>query len=363
MGNKKDKELDTTDVFLSQIDQFNRKNYELLVGLVGELVIHGAATKTLAQQQGDDTLFESTNMLARLVEEVRDRVLRLRTVPADILFTRYRTAIDQWAAQIACDIEVLSNTSETLVDNDIVEKIDSALCSLIIALLDNYVELSDTSHQIALRLEASQASGNVLFKVILQFDTRQNSENFLSQCKQHAAFSEMETIVCDLLGDMCLLDHGKNEFELDIRIPLSQAIFDGFLVRSGTEFYVIPLDDVEECMESTLNSGDKLMHEYINLREAVLPLLRLKKAFNVESPSTTKENIVVIKHESGRVGLIVDELHGEIQAVNKPLGAMFSEMKGISGSTILGNGEVAVILDVGALTAMVRVNSDLARSA
>jgi two-component system chemotaxis sensor kinase CheA len=130
-----------------------------------------------------------------------------------------------------------------------------------------------------------------------------------------------------------------------VRLPLTLAIIDGFLVGMGKSVYAIPLDMIEECIAYSAEPG----HDYTNLRGGVLPFIRLRQLFNVPGKPAKGENIVVLKHAGQRAGLVVDTLLGEFQTVIKPLGKMFGQSTCISGSTILGSGDVALILDVPAL--------------
>jgi two-component system chemotaxis sensor kinase CheA len=130
-----------------------------------------------------------------------------------------------------------------------------------------------------------------------------------------------------------------------IRLPLTLAIIDGFLVEVGKVVYAIPLDMIEECVAYTAEPG----HDYTSLRGEVLPFIRLRELFGIRGQPTRRENIVVLKYAGQKAGLVVDTLLGEYQTVIKPLGQMFNQVSCISGSTILGSGEVALILDVPAL--------------
>jgi two-component system, chemotaxis family, sensor kinase CheA len=135
-----------------------------------------------------------------------------------------------------------------------------------------------------------------------------------------------------------------------IRLPLTLAIIDGFLVGVGGSSFVIPLELVEECVElgdeHRSADGDQ---RYINLRGAVLPFVRLREMFAIRSSASRRESIVVIRCAGKRIGIVVDDLLGEMQAVIKPLSRLFSRIRGIGGSTILGTGQLALILDVPSL--------------
>ena len=130
-----------------------------------------------------------------------------------------------------------------------------------------------------------------------------------------------------------------------VRLPLTLAIIDGFLVGVEKAVYAIPLDMIEECVAFSAEPG----HDYTNLRGEVLPFIRLRQLFGMRGEPCKDENIVVLKHGNQRAGLVVDTLLGEFQTVIKPLGKMFSQVKCVSGSTILGSGDVALILDVPSL--------------
>jgi len=148
-----------------------------------------------------------------------------------------------------------------------------------------------------------------------------------------------------------------------MRLPLTLAIIDGFLVGVGGGAYVIPLDMVVECLEL----GDRDLQastdsSYVNLRGEVLPFVRLRELFEVEGRAGRRENIVVVQHGTQKAGIVVDRLLGEFQTVIKPLSRIFAQLKGIGGSTILGSGEVALILDVPSLI-HVAGSAEIARAA
>ena len=134
----------------------------------------------------------------------------------------------------------------------------------------------------------------------------------------------------------------------------SLAIIDGFLVGTGSEQYVIPLAQVVECVEiAEDNDVHRQGHHYINLRGEVLPYLRLKDFFDIKANGGgERESLVVVRFGHTKAGLVVDELFGELQTVIKPLGQIFEHLKGVAGATVLGTGEIALILDVQELTAL-----------
>lgn len=136
---------------------------------------------------------------------------------------------------------------------------------------------------------------------------------------------------------------------MSIRLPLTLAIIDGFLVGVADSSYVVPLDMVVECIELSAEDyassvSDK--RNFINLRGEVLPYLKLRDEFESKGEPPARQNIVVMQYANQKVGLVVDKLIGEFQTVIKPLGKVFEHVKGIGGFTILGSGSVALVLDV-----------------
>lgn len=131
-----------------------------------------------------------------------------------------------------------------------------------------------------------------------------------------------------------------------IRLPLTLAIIEGFHVGIGHETYVLPLDSVVECIEMPTTEPTGALQGVINLRGEPLPYIRLGQVLGTDGQNGHREQIVVVRQNDLRAGLVVDALYGESQTVIKPLGQIFKGLARLSGSTILGNGQVALILDV-----------------
>ena len=135
--------------------------------------------------------------------------------------------------------------------------------------------------------------------------------------------------------------------KITIRLPLTLAIIDGFLIQAGDTKYIIPLEMIRECIELTPKMRERIReNSYLTLRGEVLPILDIRKHFNEKVYSNLRENIVIVQTSNELIGLKVDELYGEIQAVIKPLGDIFSKVQGLSGGSILGSGEIALIFDI-----------------
>ncbi|MCK5293350.1 MAG: chemotaxis protein CheW, partial [Arcobacteraceae bacterium] len=135
--------------------------------------------------------------------------------------------------------------------------------------------------------------------------------------------------------------------KITIRLPLTLAVIDGFLVQAGDTKYIIPLSDISECIELTDEYKNTTKGSCtINVRGKILPLLDIRKTFNEKVVDNIRQNVVLVNYASYKVGLQVDELYGEQQTVIKPLGDMFGNIDELSGGAILGSGEVALILNI-----------------
>ena len=154
----------------------------------------------------------------------------------------------------------------------------------------------------------------------------------------------------DLRGTIDIDSAINKGSKITIRLPLTLAIIDGFLVQIGNTKYIIPLESIQECIELTKKEQDGMHgNEFINLRGDMLPILDLRDVLN-EAPSISKrQNIVIVYFGNKMIGLLVDELLGEYQTVIKPLGDVFVNVPGISGGSILGSGEIALIFDIARL--------------
>jgi len=375
--------------------RIDSEKLDVLVNLVGEMVIAGAGTNLIAGRLGDDDLVESMSVMSRLVEEIRDSALRLRMVQIGETFNRFNRVVRDVSSELGKDIKLEIRGGDTELDKTVVEKIGDPLMHLVRNAMDHGIESNEDriangkQVQGKLSLNAYHDSGSIVIEVeddgaglnrdvILEKAISKGivaSGQVLTDKEVHGLIFEpgfsTAAQVTNLSGRGVGMDVVKKNIEalrgsvdieseegvgtkILIRMPLTLAIIDGFLVGVGHSSYVIPLDMVFECVE--LSDAERVQarkQNYINLRDEVLPLMRLRESFNIAGESNGRENIVVVQCAGIKAGLIVDELRGEFQTVIKPLGRIFQGLKGVSGSTILGSGEVAVILDVPGLVKQV----------
>jgi two-component system, chemotaxis family, sensor kinase CheA len=361
-----------------------------LIDLVGELVIAGAGANLIAQKSGQTSLVEATSVVTRLVESIRDSALQLRMVQIGDTFNRFHRVVRDVSRELHKDMQLVVSGGDTELDKSVVEKIGDPLMHLVRNAVDHGIEAADIRRaagkpaQGRVELNAYHDSGSIVIEVaddggglpkekilnkaiergIVQPGDSLSDEEVINLIFQ-PGFSTMDQ-VSNLSGRGVGMDVVRKNIEalrgrvdvqsepgqgsrFAIRLPLTLAIIDGFLVSAGEDAYVIPLDMVVECLELNADSADR---DYLNLRGEVLPFIRLRTLFEIEGAIPKRESVVVVRSAHQKAGIVVDHLLGEFQTVIKPLGSLFRHLRGISGSTILGSGDVALILDVPALTTL-----------
>jgi len=362
-----------------------------LITLVGELVIASAGTSLAARRAGDAETTEAAANMARLVEEARDRALGLRMVPIRDTFNRFGRVVRDLGRELDKDVELLLSGTETELDKSMVERISDPLMHLVRNAVDHGIETRAVRAERGkpvrgrIQLNAYHETGSIVIEIaddgngmnrarILERAIERGFDASRQALSDHEVFAlvmepgfSTADAVTNVSGRGVGMDVVRRNVEalrgsvriesvegvgstIAIRLPLTLAIIDGFLVGVGSCSYVVPLEMVVECIELRDN-GDRqnANRNYINLRGEVLPLLRLRDVFAAEGEPGRRQNIVVVQYGGARAGFVVDALLGEFQTVIKPLGRLFERLSGVSGSTILGSGEVALILDVQAL--------------
>ncbi|EZH81061.1 chemotaxis protein CheA [Ectopseudomonas composti] len=356
-----------------------------LINLVGELIIAGAGARMTAQQVGHPQMLESTELLSRLVEEVRDSALTLRMVQIGATFNRFQRVVRDVSNELGKDIALSISGGETELDKTVVERITDPLTHLVRNAMDHGIEplaVRQARGKPAkgnVRLNAFHDAGSIVLEVA-DDGGGLDPQRILAKARERGLIAEGQVLsekeifnlifepgfstaaqVSNLSGRGVGMDVVKRNItalrgsiDLDsalgegtcvrIRLPLTLAIINGFLVGVGQAGYVIPLDVVEECIE--LETADCQDQGHVSLRGEVLPFIRLRDLFEDESQAPRRENVVVVSYAGQRAGLVVDHLMGEFQTVIKPLGKLFGTCRGVGGFTILGSGAVALILDI-----------------
>ena len=368
-----------------------------LIDLVGELIIAGAGAALVARRHRVKDLMQATAAVSRLMEEVRDSALNLRMVQIGGTFNRFQRVVRDVSRELGKDIELKISGGETELDKTVVERLADPLTHLVRNAMDHGIENGDeraatgkpTRGTVA--LHAYHEAGWVVVEV--SDDGRGlNRERILRKGVQNGlvaadatlsdqeiyqlifapGFSTAEQVsnlsgrgvgmdvvkrsIADLRGSIEIRTEEGQGTTIRVRLPLTLAIIDGFLMGVGHAAYVVPLGMVVECLELSRQQTEG--RDWLDLRGEVLPLVRLRELYEVEGEPGRRQNVVVVNGGGMRVGLVVDHLMGELQTVIKPLGKVFQRVQGIGGFTILGTGAVALLLDVPNLVKQVARNTD-----
>ncbi len=366
---------------------------DAVINLLGELVIAGAGAALLARQTRQGALIEANGQISRLVEEIRNGTLQLRMVPIGETFSRFRRVVRDTAADLGKDVLLDIQGGETELDKSMVERIADPLMHLVRNALDHGLETpgqrlaAGKPGQGKLLLSACHESGSVLIRIsddgqgiqrekvlqrawdrgLVEPGVRPADED-IDRLIFEPGFSTAEKVT-NLSGRGVGMDVVRRNIEalrgtvtlhsepglgsrIDIRLPLTLAIIDGFLVGVGNSKLIFPLDAVVEVIENraAVSETDERGRGFVELRSQVLPVVSLRTLYALDGPEPERTSVVVLQAGGRRYGVRVDQLLGQHQTVIKPLGRMFRSLRGMAGSSILGNGEVALIFDVSALS-------------
>jgi two-component system chemotaxis sensor kinase CheA len=377
---------------------------DAVINLLGELVIASAGATLLARAIRDAGLLEANLYMNSLIEEIRNGTLGLRMVPVGETFNRFRRVVRDTASSLGKEVNFEIEGGDAELDKSMVEKIADPLMHLVRNSLDHGLEPPQerlaAGKQAAGRLvlSARHETGAILIRIeddgrginrerVLQRAWNRGlveqgvtpSDDAINMLIFEPGFSTAEQVtnlsgrgvgmdvvrrnIEALRGTLKLNSVPGQGLQVDIRLPLTLAIIDGFLVGVGRSKFVLPLESVVEVIEAGGRDlqVDAAGRHCLELRGAVLPVVRLRTLYAIESTHTERVSVVVVNSQRGQYGIEVEVLMGQQQTVIKPLGRLFKTLRGISGSSILGSGEVALILDVGSLSELVTADAAQAR--
>lgn len=399
---EKQRQVKETKNSESNFIRIDANKLDELINLVGELIIAGASASLIANKNGDAEMAEATSTISNLVEQVRDSSLALRMVQIGGTFSRFNRVVRDVSKELGKEIRLEISGEETELDKTVVEKISDPLTHLVRNSMDHGIESADV--RVAkgkpaygtLKLNAYHDSGSIVIEVS-DDGAGLNRDKIYSKALEkglvspdhsltdkeiynlifEAGFSTADA-VSNLSGRGVGMDVVKRNIQalrgtidinstpgfgctMSIRLPLTLAIIDGFLVGVADSSYVVPLDMVVECIELSTADYEASLNDqrnFINLRGEVLPYLKLRDEFECGGEPAARQNVVVLQYANKKIGLVVDKLIGEFQTVIKPLGKVFEHVKGIGGFTILGSGNVALVLDVPRMMQMANAESN-----
>ena len=362
-----------------------------LLNLAGEITIARGRVAQMLEATEEISLEEvrdAHSFADALHFELQETILKARMVPVGPLFHQYNRTVRDLAKSLGKMAQLQIEGEDIEVDTSVVEHLKDPLLHMVRNALDHGIEPPAVRKRKGkpqagtITVRATRDGGNIVIDVsddgagldrqkisdaaqkkgliaggekLSDHDVYQLIfESGLSTASQVSDMSGrgvgMDVVrrnIQALRGSVQITSDPGAGARVRIRLPLTLAIIEGFGVGVGDETYVIPVDQVVECIELPPEENDAARKEgVLQLRDEPLPFLHLKDLFGLPGDRNGRQSVVVVQHESSRAGLAVNALYGATQTVIKPLPTIFKDVRGVSGSAILGNGRVALILDV-----------------
>lgn len=364
-----------------------------MLNLAGEIAIAQGRLRQVIEHGGADNseALEAQDQVERLSLELQENIMKVRMVPVGPTFRQYIRTVRDVAQEHGKSALLSLDGEDVEVDVSVIEHLKDPLTHMIRNALDHGIEEpelrkshgKDPCGMISLKafhegasivIQVSDDGAGLRRNKIIErarlngvvAEPEKLSDQELYRLIFEAGFSTADAVT-DLSGRGVGMDVVRRNIEalrgsvaidseagkgttISVKLPLTLAIIEGFGVGIGDDTYVLPLHSVIECIEMPVSErAHDRAQGVINLRGEPLPYVRLRSWFDLASPRPNRENIVVVELDGAKAGLAVDSLQGSRQTVIKSLGEQFKDLPGISGSAIMGNGRVALILDVAAL--------------
>jgi two-component system chemotaxis sensor kinase CheA len=358
-----------------------------LVDLVGELVTVQARLTQIATAGTSAVMLSIAEEVERLTAELRDNTMSIRMLPISTIFNKFKRVVRDLSQSLGKSVEIIMEGGDTELDKSVIEKLHDPLVHLIRNSVDHGIEMpaersaAGKPQNGTVRLSASHSGAHVLIRIEddgagIDLDAIRRKGVEKGMISPDAALADKDLYalilapgfstarqVTDVSGrgvgmDVVkqAIDTLRGTLEIDsrrgagttitLKLPLTLAIIDGFLTKIGGDHFVFPMSLVDECVElsaSVIRTGKR---DLLNVRGEIVPYIKLRERFSIAGDRPAIEQVVIAKAENMRVGFVVDHIVGGHQTVIKNLGRMYKGIEGLSGATILGDGSVALILDV-----------------
>lgn len=359
-----------------------------LVDLVGELVTVQARLSQTAAELQESRLISIAEEVERLTAELRDNALNIRMLPIGTIFSKFQRLVRDLSAELGREIDLTTEGAETELDKTVLERLNDPLVHLIRNSIDHGIETPEVRLKAGkprrgkVNLTASHSGAHVIIQIKddgkgldkeairvkaiekgwLAADAEISEKELFgfvmapgfSTAKQVTSVSGrgvgmdvVKRALDGLRGTIEISSQKGAGTTITVKLPLTLAIIEGLLVTIGDDYFVIPLSVVTECVELTREDiAQAHGHNIANVRGEIVPYIHLREKFKAKGTSPAIEQIVITEMNGNRVGFVVDHVIGEQQTVIKSLGRVYRAAEGISGATILGDGTVALIIDV-----------------
>jgi two-component system chemotaxis sensor kinase CheA len=361
---------------------------DILVNLVGEMVTVQSRLSQLSSVINNADLILVAEEVERLITDLRDNTMSIRMLPIGNTFSKFKRLVRDLSAELGKQITLLTEGEETELDKTVIEKLNDPLVHLIRNCIDHGIEtpavreLAEKPKEGTVKLTAEHSGANVLIHIsddgagidpeairrkAIERNIINPDDNLTEKELYNLIFSPgfsmakkitnvsgrgvgMDVVKrgIDALNGTIEINSKKNEgTTITLKLPLTLAIIDGLLVRIAESFFILPLSSIEECVELTREDIKRMHGKHMtHIRGEVIPYIPLRERFQITGEPPTIEQIIINRTDDGRIGLVVDQVIGQHQTVIKPMGKFYKHIKEVSGATILGDGTVALIIDI-----------------
>ena len=367
---------------------------DTLVDLVGELVTVQARLAEQTSDSDNAELIAISEEVGRLIDELRDNTMNIRMLPIGTTFSKFKRLVRDLSIKLKKEILLITEGGDTELDKTVIEQLNDPLVHIIRNSIDHGIELPEKRlengkpREGKVVLSATHSGGNVVIK-IADDGAGMNPETIFSKAVEKglaapdAELSEREILnlvfepgfsttneitdvsgrgvgmdvvkrgIESLRGFIDIENHQGEGMTIIIKLPLTLAIIDGLIVDIDSEYFILPVSAIEECIELVHQEAKQARERNIvDFRGNVIPYVSLRKLFGMNDNYPDIEKVIIAEANGQIIGFGVDNLIGQSQVVIKTLGELYRNIKEFSGATILGDGTIALILDIAQLVSL-----------
>jgi len=359
---------------------------DTLMNLVSELVTTQARLSMFAETSDNNEITAIAENVQKLTRQLRDIAFNICLVPIQNLLTRFQRLVRDLSAELKKDVELYIEGSETELDKSMIENLSDPIMHILRNSLDHGIEMPEVREKLgkpkkaAIHIRAYYSGANVIIQITddgagIDLEKVRNkaiskglvsadanlSKKDIFELLFMPGFSTADKItgvsgrgvgmdvvrrkIMDIRGEVDVDSKPGQGTSMTIRLPLTLSIIDGLLVEIDQVSYIIPLSVVDKCYAVEHSKIVSAYNNIIVLDGEQIPFYYMREEFNSMSEIPKTEQIIVVRFEDHRIGIVIDTIIGEYQAVLKPLGKMYKKQDIISGASILGDGTIALVLD------------------
>jgi two-component system, chemotaxis family, sensor kinase CheA len=359
----------TTHSLRVGIDKLNQ-----MLDLTGEITTARGHVRQLAGS--DERLLDAVREVDRLCFDLQELVMSARMVALAPPLRAYQRVVRDVAAAQQKQVALSIDVGDVEVDSTVVEQLRDPITHMLRNAIDHGIEMPEERLALGksaagtIHISASRDRNGIVIRVC--DDGRGLDEETILRRAVERGFEPTLDVIFEpgfstasrvtdisgrgvgmdvvrknveaLRGSISIASEKGNGTAITIRLPLAVSVIEGFAVAAAGETYVLPIDSVAECMALPAEAGGGAFG-ILSVRGEVLPFVRLRDLFGLAGKAVRRENVIVLQHDHGRAGIVVDELLGASDVVMKPMAGMLRQLTGVAGSSVLGSGRVALVLD------------------